>query len=218
MGRKRGYVRVWKGGPTESEQLAALKAAGVEVDGIGAPIYKDILKPSQMKLGAAGLRQREMCVKDMRERPAGEGPDELVVCSMWVLALSAGDLFSLASQLCRTGAVIHDLTMNKRMHWTPEMADLAEAAAAIQRFQGSRKTEKARLTLAASGKKGGPKHKLTGRLLDLFLQDWGDAKAGTNAEVAARHGISVTTANRVAGMSRLEFIRRADRIRHDQNL
>jgi DNA invertase Pin-like site-specific DNA recombinase len=218
MGLKRGYIRVWKDGPTEKEQRDALRNACVEVDGIGAKVYFDNPKPSKMRLGSVALTDRAQCIFDMRSRPAGETPDELVVYSMWVLALSAIDLFSIAAQLTKTGAIIHDLNTGKRMHWTPEMAALAEAAASIQKYQGARKTEKARITLAASDVKVGPKHKLTGRLFDLFLQDWSDPKAGTNEQVARRHGISVTTAHRVAGMSRVEAIRRADRARHDQNL
>lgn len=218
MGLKRGYIRLWKDGPTEKEQRDALRAAGVETDGMGAKVYIDNPSPSKMRLGSVSLVDRGKCIAAMRLRPEGEPPDELVVYSMWVLALSAIDLFSIAAQLTKTGAIIYDLNTGNRMHWTPEMAALAEAAASIQKYQGARKTERARITLAASDVKVGPKRKLSGRLLDLFLQDWSDPKAGTNEQVATRHGISVTTAHRVAGMSRVEAIRRADRARHDQNL
>lgn len=218
MGLKRGYIRLWKDGPTEKEQRDALRAAGVETDGMGAKVYIDNPSPSKMRLGSVSLVDRGKCIAAMRSRQEGEPPDELVVYSMWVLALSAIDLFSIAAQLTKTGAIIHDLNTGNRMHWTPEMAALAEAAASIQKYQGARKTERARITLAASDVKVGPKRKLSGRLLDLFLQDWGDAKAGTNEQVAERHGISVTTAHRVAGMSRLEAIRRRDRENHDKNI
>ena len=190
--------------------------AGYNVDNPEVAVYTDALKPSQERLGAAGLRDRENCLSEMRLRPEGEEPDELVVCSPWVLAVSPGDFFSVATRLAEKGAVIHDLTSGRRVRWLPEMASMADMAASIARFQGRRKTERARLTLAENDIKTGPKPKLTGRLLDLFLADWGDARAGTNAEVAARHGIGVQTAHRLAGMPRMEAIRRAERAKYDR--
>lgn len=216
MGRKRGYIRVWKGGPTEDEQRNALRAVGVEVDGSSAPIYIDEPSPRQMKRGAAVLTERASCINDMRSRPDGEEPDEIVVCAPWVLAISPSDLFGVASRLAEKGAVIHDLSSGQRMRWTPEMAGLAAMAETVARFQNKRKTDQARLTLATGDIKTGPKPKLSGRLLDLFLADWGDAYAGTNEQVATRHGIGVTTAHRLAGMSRTEAIRRAERAKHDR--
>lgn len=218
MGRKRGYIRVWKDGPSADEQRAALRAAGVEVDGSMAPIYFDAPSPRQMLRGAVVLVDRERCIKDMRQRPDGEEPDELVVYTPWVLAVSPGDLFSIAAKLAEKGAVIHDLMTGQKMKWIPEMAGLSDMAAMIARFQHMRKTEKARIALAASGAKGGSKPKLTGKLLELFMADWGDPKAGTNAEVAKRHGVSLQTAVRTAGMSRRVAIRLADRARHDKGL
>lgn len=216
MGRKRAYIRVWKGGPTEEEQRNALRSAGVEMEGMGAPVYVDAPSPRQMQRGAIVLKDRETCIRDMRSRPDGEEPDELVVCAPWILAISPSDLFGVASKLAEKGAVIHDLTSGQRLRWTPEIAGLAAMAETIARFQNKRKTDQARLTLATGDIKTGPKPKLSGRLLDLFMTDWGDAYAGTNEEVAARHGISVTTAHRIAGMSRTEAIRRAQRAKHDR--
>lgn len=216
MGRKRGYIRVWKGGPSADEQREALRVAGVEVDGSAPPVYIDAPSPRQMQRGAVVLTEREKCINDMRQRRDSEDPDELVVCAPWVLAISPGDLFSVAAKLAEKGAVIHDLMTGQRMKWIPEMAGLADMAATIARFQHTRKTEKARIALAASGSKGGSKPKLTGKLLDLFLTDWSDPRSGTNAEVARRHGVSLQTAHRTAGMSRTEAIRRADRVRHDR--
>lgn len=215
MGRKRGYIRVWRGGPTEDEQRGLLREAGVEVDTAHAPVYIDNLSPRQMQGGALALKSREACIQAMRERPAEEAPDELVVCATWILAVSASDLFSVAAKLAERGAVIHDLNSGQRMHWTPEMAGLAGMAEAVSRFQHRRRTEKARITLAAGDVKTGPKPKLTGRLLDLFLKDWADPLSGTNREVCDRHGISPTTAQKIGG-NRTEAIRIAARERHDR--
>lgn len=215
MGRKRGYIRVWKGGPTEGEQRTLLAAAGVEVDGPHAPIYVDAPSPRKMQAGAAALEWRESCIKAMRERSVGDEPDELVVCAPWVLAVSASDLFSVAAKLAEKGAVIHDLNSGQRMRWTPEMAGLAAMAESVSRFQHRRRTEKARITLAATDVRTGPMPKLTGRLLDLFLKDWGDPLSGTNKEVCDRHGISPTTALKIAG-NRTEAIRKASRERYDR--
>lgn len=215
MGRKRGYIRVWKGGPTEDEQRTLLAAAGVEVDGSFAPIYVDAPSPRKMQAGAAALEKREDCIRAMRERPADEDPDELVVCAPWVLAVSASDLFSVAAKLAEKGAIIYDLNSGQRMHWTPEMAGLAGMAESVSRFQHRRRTEKARITLAGSDVKTGPKPKLTGRLLDLFLKDWGDPRSGTNKEVCDRHGISPTTAQKIGG-NRTEAIRVAARAQFDR--
>lgn len=214
MGRKRVYIRVWRGGPTADDQRATLRESGINIDDPDVAVYTDELKPSQERLGAVALKDRDVCIRDMRLRPDGEGSDELVVCAPWVLAISPGDFFSVAAKLAEKGAIIHDLTSGKRLHWIPEMAGMADMAASISRFQGRRKTEKARLTVAMKDVKTGPKPKLSGRLLDLFLIDWGDAAAGTNKEVAARHGIGVQTAHRVAGMSRSEAIRRAERAKY----
>lgn len=215
MGRKRGYIRVWKGGPSEDEQRTLLGKAGVEVSTPNAPVYIDNLSPRQMQAGALALKEREACIQAMRERPAEEDPDELVVCAPWILAVSASDLFSVAAKLSERGAVIHDLNSGQRMHWTPEMAGLAGMAESVSRFQHRRRTEKARITLATSDVKTGPKPKLTGRLLDLFLKDWGDPLSGTNKEVCDRHGISPTTALKIGG-NRTEAIRKASRERHDR--
>ena len=216
MGRKRVYIRVWKDGPTEEEQRETLQSAGV-IDSRGeTAVYIDAPSVRQMQKGALALTDRENCIRDMRLRPEGEEPDELVVCAPWVLAVSAADLFAVAARIAEKGAFIHDLSSGKRVRWLPEVAGIADMASAVTRFQGRRKTEKARLTAALSEKRKGPKPKLTGRLLDLFLADWGDARAGTNAEVAARHGIGVQTAHRLAGMPRMEAIRRAERAKYDR--
>ena len=218
MGRKRGYIRVWKGGPSADEQRDALRAAGVEVDDPHGPVYIDAPSPRQMQRGAVVLTDRAKCIGAMRERPDGEDPDELIVYAPWVLAISPGDLFGIAAKLAEKGAVIHDLMTGRKMKWITEMAGLSDMAAMIARFQHMRKTEKARIALAASGAKGGGKPKLSGKLLELFLSEWADPKAGTNIEVAERHGITVKTAAKYAGMSRREAIRRADRARHDKCL
>lgn len=215
MGRKRGYIRVWKGGPSEDDQRALLREAGVEVDSAHAPVYIDNLTPRQMQGGALALKSREACIQAMRERTADEGPDELVVCAPWILAVSASDLFSVAAKLSERGAIIFDLNSGQRMHWTPEMAGLAGMAEAVSRFQHRRRTEKARLTLATSDVKTGPKRKLTGKLLDLFLKDWRDPLSGTNREVCERHGISPNTAAKVGG-NRTEAIRIAARAQFDR--
>jgi len=196
-----------------------LRAAGCDVDGpLGAHVYIDKPTQHQMKSGTKALVDRAHCIRDLRSRPPDEPVDEIVVCAIWVLALSSADLFEIAAQLAPKGAVIHDLATGKKMHWVPEMADLAEAAAQVKRFQDRRKIERALVARAASDKKPGPKAKLSGRLLELFLEDWGNPKAGSNEQVAERHRISTTTAHRLAGMSRTEAIRRADRVRHEKGL
>ena len=216
MGRKRGYIRVWKDGPTEQEQRDALRLVGVEVDDPYGPVYVDAPSLREMKKGALALTSRAECIRSMRERPEGEAPDELVIGAPWILAVSPSDLFGIAAKLAEKGAVIRDLSSGQVMRWTPEMAGLAAMAEQIARFQHKRKTEKARLTLATGEIRTGPKPKLTGKLFDLFMADWGDATAGTNEQVADRHRISVTTAHRLAGMPRTEAIRRAERAKHDR--
>lgn len=216
MGRKRGYIRVWKDGPTEQEQRDAMRPFGVEVDDEYGAVYVDAPSPREMKKGALALKSRAECIRSMRERPEGEQPDELVIVAPWVLAVSPSDLFGIAAKIAERGAVIRDLSSGQVMRWTPEMAGLAAMAEQVARFQHKRKTEKARLTLATGDIRTGPKPKLTGKLFDLFMADWGDATAGTNEQIAERHRIGVTTAHRLAGMSRTEAIRRAERAKHDR--
>lgn len=216
MGRKRGYIRVWKDGPTEQEQRDAMRPVGVEVDDPYGAVYVDAPSPREMKKGALALTSRAQCIRDMRERPEGEEPDELVIVAPWVLAVSPSDMFGVAAKIAERGAVIRDLSSGQVIRWTPDMAGLAAMAEQVARFQHKRKTEKARLTLATGEVRTGPKPKLTGKLFDLFMADWGDATAGTNEQVAERHRISVTTAHRLARMPRTEAIRRAERVKHDR--
>ena len=200
MERRCGYIRVWKGGPAELDQRAVLASAGISEP--QAAIYVDRASSDKR-----ALSQRAGCLAEVLAGDAGE----IVVAAIWVLAVNAADLFEIAAEVSRKGVTIRDVAAGKTHRWSPDVGDLAEAAAAVQKHSGQQRLEKARKTRARTGLVGGRKPKLSGQALRAALDDWGNPNAGTNAEVASRHNVSVATLQRAAKMTRTEAIARAGR-------
>jgi DNA invertase Pin-like site-specific DNA recombinase len=101
----RGYIRQTRNGPPVAQQMDALRAAGVTVDGAYPPVYCDRLTDQRRHRAAGGeaLAERVRAVADVR--PGAR----LVVASLDRLGVSAGDIRAVLDALIDRGCAVHDV-------------------------------------------------------------------------------------------------------------
>lgn len=174
-----GYVRNWPSGP--KRQSAALEAAGCET------IYTDTTR-----LSGDPLAQRGYAIKALR---AGR-----------TLAVTEAAVFGrTAAEIVEGLRAIHDaaggeadlliLATGRRFVWAPgvgDVVDLIDEAISRKRFL---QTEAGRAT--ARGKGGRPP-KLSDKKRAAARRDW-EARNGSQAEIAERHGMSVSRMHALFG-------------------
>ncbi|WP_175429785.1 recombinase family protein [Azospirillum argentinense] len=145
MAVNRGYARETRNGMPIAQQLDALRAAGVEVDGEYAPVYIDRLPDKRKHRASTGdaLSQRAVALTDLR--PGGH----LVVAGIDRLGVSSADIRAVIDTLIDRGCAVHDVLAGKVYDAATSRADLSAVTLAAE---SKLKAERVRTARAARAK------------------------------------------------------------------
>lgn len=121
---KLGYIRESKVGSSVEEQRAALKAAGVTVDGLHPPLYIDAYKRRRKQAADDDpLPERTELFRRLRKQ------DQVVVASIGRLGLSSDDILAALAQIAERESTLLVSGDPTRYRYHPDAAAMARLAA-----------------------------------------------------------------------------------------
>lgn len=189
---KVGYVRISRAGPSEAEQTAALREAGIDDLSRQAPVFIDRPKEVKGKSEVAQLAQREKAISSLRRG------DILVVASAGRLGTTPSDLLVVLEAIADAGASIHDVAVGENIAFHHEVI---AALAFLERAREEERRQilaKARAQKAALGAHRGPPVKLNGKAKEKAREAWEDITL-TVQDVVKLSGVSEATLRRAFG-------------------
>lgn len=178
----RPYIRIRRGGPSETDQVTSLKAAGVDM-GEHAPMYADgltILGKRRPKLDQADpLPQRTWAIRHLRRG------DVLVIHDEATLGLSLADVMAQAAAVGLRGASVLVASTGQTYRWHPDAAAIGAFASRGGEQLRREATASGRAKAAERGFVGGRKPKLADPAIRArALELWGDSSIPSEQAVA----------------------------------
>jgi DNA invertase Pin-like site-specific DNA recombinase len=186
---KLGYKRIDRAGPSEADQDAALRAAGVIDFSPDGPVYADVAPKRRPKPGGDPTPARTDLLRALREG------DEVVIHSPARLGSTRADVLLVLAAVSKARAAIYDCASGTRITVHPDAA-AAIAFAAEAESQGQR--ERAARARRGKTRHAGPAPALSGKRLAEAEAAWADP-AKSAEQVAEQVRASVSTLYRRFG-------------------
>ncbi len=185
-----GYIRTGQAGPSQEEQEAALRAAGVVDFSADGPVYVDLVSRKRPKPGDDVTPARTALIVALREG------DEIAIHSAPRLGTTREDVLRTLAQIGKAGAAVYDCELGEVVRYHP---DAAAALLFADRAEAQGKRERAARARKAITHRGTRPKALTGKKLDKARELWTGSPETSAEKIADMLGVSPRTLYRALG-------------------